>query len=97
MMRLYYIESKVYYIDAQGVDHQVADGGDMPLLTTNKKEALETAKRMEDFYKSRFGYKTILSNEENPARKDNCLFAVRQVSETLGTRRELRVYKMWTL
>lgn len=97
MISLYYIESKCYYKDSLGVDHQVSDGGDMPLLTTNKKTALDTAKMLVEFDINTYGYKIIIPNEENPARKEDCLFAVRLMKDMDEVRKEYRVYKVWTL
>ena len=97
MVKLYYIESKHYYYDAQKIEHQIADGGDMPILYTNKKKAIKRAQAMEKFYNETYGYTTIIPNNENPAKKDNCIFAVRLMNENTGIRHELRVYEINTL
>lgn len=97
MIRLYYVESKTYFHDALNVEHQIADGGEMPNLFTSKKKAMDFAKRVEKFNIERFDYHTLIPDNEYPCKKDNCLYAVRQTDKKTGMRIEIRVYSIYAI
>lgn len=97
MAKIYYVETKSYWLDELGTDHQIADGGDMPIISTNKKKAIERAKRMENRYIEDYGYQTTIPDSEYLCKKTNCLYAVRQEDKDRRMRHEIRVYKTYTI
>lgn len=97
MAKIYYVETKIYWQDEQGTDFQIADGGDMPIISTNKKKAIERAKRMEQRYIELLGYKTTIPDSKYPYKKTNCLYAVRQEHKERQLRHEIRVYETYTI
>ena len=96
MIRLYYVETKSYWQDELGTDYQIADGGDMPIIYTSKKKAIERAKRMEQRNIEIYGYVTTISDSKYPCKKTNCLYAVRQEHKDRRLRHEIRVYETYT-
>lgn len=97
MITIYYVENKTYWQDEHGADYQIADGGDLPIISTNKKKAIERAKWMENLYIEKFGYKTTIPDSEYPCKKTYCLYAVRLENKERRMRHEIRVYKTTTL
>lgn len=96
MSRIYYVETKSYWKDEHGTDYQVADGGNLPTICTNKKRAIEVAKFMEQTYIVKFGYKTTIPDSGYPCKKTKCLYAVRLEKKELRMRMEIKVYLMHT-
>lgn len=96
MKRLYYIEHKAYYIDTDGVEHQIADGGELPVIYSNQAKAIQRAEKKVSYYVENFGYRITISNDTNPARKGDCLYAVRIQKGEKNYRDEIRVYKIFT-
>lgn len=96
MIRLFYIERNSYYINSAGCDQQVANGGTLPDLYTSKQKALQAAQRSCEYFENIYGYKVVIPNNENPAVKDNCIFAVRLYCEFTEIRLEIRVYEIYT-
>lgn len=96
MKSIYYIEIKSYYVDANGLDLQTADGGQIPILYTNKNKALTRVERMTNYWVETFGFQITIPNETNPARKGDCLYAVRLEKDNPYTRQEIRLYSVLT-
>ena len=61
---LYLIESKSYFIGADKIEYQAADGGDLPTICTSLSKAEEIARFDVNFYCASFGY-SILKEEGN--------------------------------
>lgn len=97
MRTIYYVETKTYWQDAFGADYQIADGGEMPIISTNKQRAIDRAKWMENTYIEKFGYKTTIPDSKYPYKKIDCLYAVRQENRERRMRHEIRVYKTFTI
>lgn len=97
MKTIYYVETKTYWQDEKGADYQIADGGLMPIISTNQQRAIERAKRMENRYTEEYGYKTTIPDSEYPCKTEYCLYAVRQENEETRMRHEIRVYKTFTI
>lgn len=97
MTTIYYVETKTYWQDAFGADYQIADAGELPIISTTKKKAIERAKWMENTYIEKFGYKTTIPDSEYPYKKIYCLYAVRQENKERRMRHEIRVYKTTTI
>lgn len=95
-MRIYIIESKTYAIDSNGIEYQLADGGELPLVFTSKNRAIASAKRAVAIYQSQFGYKLVMESPLYPAVGDNCLYAARLTKYNDQWRQEFRVYKQLT-
>lgn len=96
MTKIYYVETKSYWQDEHGADYQVADGGNMPIICTSKKKAIERAKRMEQRNIEIYGYVTTIPDSGYPCKKTNCLYAVRQEQKDRRLRDEIRVYETYT-
>lgn len=96
MTKIYYVETKSYWQDEYGTDHQIADGGDMPIIYTSKKKAIERAKLKEQLNIEIYGYKTTIPDSKYPCKKTNCLYAVRQIHKDGRLRQEIRVYETHT-
>lgn len=97
MAKIYYVETKIFWTDGLGIDYQIADAGDMPIISTSKKKAIERAKRMEQRYIEMFGYETTIPDSEYPCKKTTCLYAVRQEHNERRLRHEIRVYETYTI
>lgn len=61
---LYLIETKYFFIGADKVEYQAADGGDLPTICTSLSRAEELARWSVNFYCETFGF-TILKEEGN--------------------------------
>lgn len=96
MAKIYYVETKGYWQDEYGTDHQIADAGDMPIISTNKLKAIDRAKRMEQRYIEDFGYKITIPDSEYSCKKTYCLYAVRLEKEKDHLRHEIKVYETYT-
>lgn len=92
MYKAYYIESKSYWKDTNGTDHQVADGGDLPILYTSRKKALGRVDRMIKLLTEQMGYKVIIPNENYPGVGDDYIYACRLSKTSPDLRLELRIY-----
>lgn len=95
-MRIYMIESKTYATDSDGKEYQMADGGELPRVFTNKDRAIASAKRAVEIYQTQFGYKLVMESPSYPAVGDNCLYAARLTKNGDQWRQEFRVYKQLT-
>lgn len=97
MTKIYYVETKTYWQDEHGADYQIADGGDMPIICTSKKSAIDFAQRLEKSNIEDYSYQTTISDSEYPCKKTNCLYAVRLENKQRRMRREIRVYRTYTI
>lgn len=96
MKNIYLLVIKTYYTDACGIEHYVADGDRLPYVYTSQSKAIKRAAHFVDLYCNLYGYKVTLSNEENPARKDDCIYASRIETVKDRYREEIRVYRQYT-
>lgn len=97
MTKIYYVEKKSYWKDSYGIDHQIADGGDMPIIGTSKKSAIDFAQRLETKNVEDYGYQVTISDSEYPCKKTNCLYAVRLEDKERRMRLEIKVYLTYTI
>lgn len=96
MTKIYYVERKSYWKDERGTDYQIADGGDMPIICTSKKKAIEIAKRMEQTHIEIYGYKITIPDSVYLRKTTKSLHAVRLENKERGIRHEIRVYETYT-
>lgn len=90
----YYIEGKAYWVDQYGTDHQVSDGGEMPIIYLSRKNAAKRVKNMIKVYTEMMGYTVVQANKNHPAKKDYCLYACTLTKENPEVRLEVRVYEI---
>ena len=94
MKKFYYLEIKSYSHMPNGYEFQLADGGEIPSIYKYLEVALKSAQWLINFQTSELGYKVVIPNEENPARKGDCKFAVRLMDKQNDIRKEIRIYEM---
>lgn len=94
MKKFYYLEIKRYSHLPHGYEFQLADGGDIPRIYQYLGTALFAAKREVEFSTYHLNYKVVIPNEENPACKGDCKFAVRLMKDETDIRKEIRIYEM---
>lgn len=92
MRKYYYLETKMYSHMPNGYDYQLADGGEMPRIYRYFKRALSAANNSVTFCCEKLGYDIVITNETNPARKDDCKFAVRLINKLTDISKEIRIY-----
>lgn len=92
MIKVHIVTIKSYYVDANGYDHQVADGDSIPYVYTNRAKAIKRAKDISKQYCERWGYEVTIPDAENPAKKDDVCFAERIEKILNKERMEIRVY-----
>lgn len=96
MMIIYMIESKTYVTDLDGKEYQMADGGELPRVFTNKDRAIASAKKAVEIYQSQFGYELVMESPSYPAVGANCHYAARLTKKGGEWRQEFRVYRQLT-
>lgn len=96
MRKVYLVFTKTYYYDANGVEHQMADGDVMPYVYINAEKAIRRARQISENYCNMFDYQVAIRNCENPARKDEVIFAERLNKPQENIRLEIRVYSLRT-
>lgn len=96
MREVFLVSTKTYYKDANGLDHQMADGDEMPYVYLKAEKAIRRARLISEKYCDIFGYQVAIRNAENPARKDRVLFAERLNKPQEHVRFEIRVYREMT-
>lgn len=94
MRKYYYLEIKQYSHTVGGYDYQLGDGGEIPSIYKYLDKAIAVANHMIDFQVDEMGYEIVIPNETNPARKDDCKFAVRLQNKQRDIRKEIRIYAM---
>lgn len=95
MIKGYYIEIKNYCLDSNGIDYQVADDGDLPLIYRALSKA---QKRIEDkiqLYTKKMGYTIAIPNDSYPGVGEHYLYACRLTKNDPQIRLELRLYTIW--
>lgn len=95
-MKLYYVETKSYYKDAYGTDHQTADAGETPILYTNKAKAIKRADFIVDIWHRLYGYDITIPNDKMPCKNNGCLYGARLEQTQSSARYEVRVYEIET-
>lgn len=96
MKNIYIVVFKSYFTDACGIEHLVPDGDRLPDVYTSQSKAIKRAAQAADLYCNLYGYTVTLSNEEHPARKDDCIYTSRIEKVNEGYREEIRVYRKYT-
>lgn len=95
-MKLYYVETKSYIVDAYGNDRQTADGGTMPILYHSAEKAIARAERIIKLWIDTFNYRLAIPNENMPCKKFGCIYGARLMDDIYGARYEIRVYDVET-
>lgn len=90
----YYIEGKAYWKDAYGTDHQVADGGELPIIYSSRKNAAKRVKNMIKVYTGMMGYTVTVSDKNHPDATGSCIYACSLRKENPEVRLEVRVYEI---
>lgn len=94
MKRAYYIESKSYYQDSYGTDHQVADGGELPIIYLSLKDAIKRCESMIKLVTEKMGYKVVISSDNYPGVGKDYHFACRLTKINPEIRLEIRLYSI---
>lgn len=92
MNTLYYVEYKSYFVNDNGFDTQMADGGEMPIIYSNLKKAMRRAENRVEFLKNFRDAIITTPTDEHPAVRNNCHFACTLTSNNGRFRHEIRVY-----
>lgn len=96
-MKLYYVETKSYFVDSLGNDRQIADGGTMPILYHSADKAIARAEFVIKLWIDTFNYRLAISNENMPCKNFGCIYGARLMDDIVGTRYEIRVYEVETI
>ena len=97
MDKAYYIENKSYFVDSNGTDIQVADGGDLPIIYHSLKKALNRCESMIKLLTEKMGYTIVIPNHSFPGVGEHYLYACRLTKDDPQIRVELRLYTIWIL
>lgn len=93
-MTLYYVERKCFYFDSHGIEHQFADGGELPILYTTYERAKGRAERMIKTCITLYGAVVTISNNDYPCKRGDLKFACRLEEGNKRVRYEIRVYEV---
>lgn len=92
MKKAYYIENKSYWTDSKGTDHQVADGGDLPIIYTSLKRALRRVDNIIKLLTEKMGYTVVIPNESFPGVGNQYHYACRLQKDDPQIRVEIRLH-----
>ena len=92
MYKAYYIETKSYWKDTNGTDHQIADGGDLPIIYSSLKKALKRAHHMIKLLTEQMGYEIVIPNDRYPGVGSQYHYACRLRKNNPKIRLEIRIY-----
>lgn len=95
-MKIYYVEKKSYFKKENGIEYQIADGGELPILYTSKNKAIYRAEYIAKLLMDSFDYELVISNDQMPCKKEWCLYGVRIEDKKHSIRTEIRVYEVIT-
>lgn len=90
----YYIEGKGYWRDADGTEHQIEDGGELPIIYLSRKNSAKRVKNMIKVYTGMMGYTVTVSDKNHPATTGSCIYACTLRKENPEVRLEVRVYEI---
>ena len=91
-MKLYYVEEKQYYTDADMYDIQCADGGKMPMLYRTQVGATLKAEQLMNEYTSIYQAHVVFKDEPERPPKNSALWRCRMSAPSYNLRIELAIY-----
>ena len=94
MEKAYYIENKTYWQDSYGIDRQVADDGDLPIIYHSLSKALKRCDNIIKLLTEKMGYTVVIPNESYPGVGKQYHYACRLHKDDPQFRVEIRLYSI---
>lgn len=94
MIEGFYIEKKFYGRDERGIDYQMADAGDHPIIYRALSKALKRTERIIKNYTGIMGYTLTQPNENHPDKHEYCHYAATLTKADPQIRMEIRLYSI---
>lgn len=95
-MKLYYLERKTFYISPKGVDHQCADGGELPYLFKDLKKADERMHKISECMQDIYGYELLKEEHDLTFVPDGGFYRLTLIRKKDLVRYTLTIYQIET-